>query len=148
MPSFGPESERQLATCSATLQKLFREVVKRWDCKVLEGKRSQAQQVANVAKGVSKTLDSKHVTGELPSEAADVAPFPLKWPVKPKDQTPKELHRWMKEMAAFYYFAGYVQGTADQMGIALRYGGDWNGNRSITDQDFDDLVHFELRGTP
>jgi len=32
--------------------------------------------------------------------------------------------------------------------LALRYGGDWNGNRSITDQDFDDLVHFELRGTP
>lgn len=144
MYAFSHESEAQLATCHPDLQRLFHEVIKHWDCTVLEGKRSFARQRRNVLKGVSKTLDSKHVYPlDAPSDAVDVAPYPLKWPRRPADTSTAELERWMKEYALFYYFAGFVLGTAQQMGIAIRHGGDWDGDRELKDQDFDDLPHFE-----
>ena len=34
--------------------------------------------------------------------------------------------------------------TANGMGIKIRYGGDWNGNFDLKDQNFYDGVHFEL----
>ena len=125
MPKFGAESLRQLETCHPDLQRLFQQVVKHWDCSVVEGKRSEAQQARNVAKGVSKTMASKHVfPADGPSLAADVAPYPVRWPVAPKDDSPAERTRWMKDYARFYYFAGYVLGVAAQMGIPLRHGAD------------------------
>src|SRR5689334_24400264 len=92
MPSFGASSMKQLGTCDERLQALFLDVVQFWDCQVLEGKRSEAQQIINVAHGVSKTLQSKHVYPlGVPSLAVDVAPYPVKW---------NDLHR-------FYVFAGF-----------------------------------------
>lgn len=150
MATFGAASERQLATCHPDLQRLFREVVKDFDCTVLEGKRSIEQQEKNVAKGVSKTMASKHVFPvERPSLAADVAPYPLKWP----DQKLRNLAlagdtaalgEYVKQVALWYTFGGYVMGMADQMGIALRWGADWSQDWVIVDQTFDDLPHFEL----
>ena len=129
MPSFGPASKAQLATCHFELQRLFNEVIKWWDCQVIEGKRSEAQQRINVAKGVSKTMQSKHVYPlAAPSLAVDVAPYPVKW----------------KDTDRFYAFAGFVIGTATQMGMTLRWGGDWSMDRDFTDQAFHDLPHYEL----
>lgn len=129
MPNFGAASLKQLATCDERLQHIFTEVIKAWDCQVLEGKRSAAQQAINVANGASQTVHSKHVepVGE-PSRAADVAPYPIKW----------------NDYNRFYAFAGFVIGTARQMGISLRWGGDWDSDRDFSDQKFNDLVHFEL----
>lgn len=129
MPSFGKASQKQLATAHKDLQKLFNEVVKDWDCTVIEGKRTEAQQRLNLASGASKTLRSKHVfPAEGPSLAVDVAPYPIKW---------NDLNR-------FYAFAGYVVGRARGLGINIRWGGDWDSDRDFTDQTFNDLVHFEL----
>lgn len=138
MNSFSSKSLLALETCDPRLQKLFHRVLIGFDCTVLEGKRSEAQQVENVKKGVSKTMDSKHVfpLGQ-PSRAADVAPYPLKWPDR-KSPT------YVKDVAAFYAFGGYVMGIADGLGIKIRWGGDWDGDEVYVDQVFDDLVHFEL----
>jgi hypothetical protein len=45
------------------------------------------------------------------------------------------------------YFAGFVMGlaTAMNLGDRIRWGGDWDGDHELTDQTFDDLVHFEMR---
>ena len=43
------------------------------------------------------------------------------------------------------YFAGFVKGIALMLGIPIRWGGDWNGNNDLKDNNFDDLPHFELR---
>lgn len=150
MPSYSVKSEEQLDTCAGPLQRLFHEVIRFWDNKILEGKRSLEQQRENVEKGVSKTMHSKHVfPAAEPSLAVDVVPYPLKWPqldlvkqLKGSDQ--KALWREIKDLCRFYYFSGYVLGTADQMGIKIRHGGDWDGDRDIHDQNFDDLPHFEL----
>ena len=138
MPKFSISSLQRLGTCHLRLQKLFNRVVIGWDCTVLEGKRGEEQQKINVAKKVSKTLDSKHVYPlDKPSLAVDVAPYPLKWP-DPKSPT------YAKDLALWYAFGGYVMGVADGMGIKIKWGADWDGDQIINDQDFDDLPHFEL----
>ena len=70
--------------------------------------------------------NSKH--NKLPSKAVDVAPYPIDW----------------NDPDRFYHFAGYVRGIAEGMGIKIRWGGDWNGNFDLKDQNFYDLPHFEL----
>jgi hypothetical protein len=56
---------------------------------------------------------------------------------------------YSKDTARWYYFGGYVLGVSDQLnkqgsiGTRLRWGGDWNTNRKLDDNRFDDLAHFE-----
>lgn len=129
MPTFGVASRSQLATCHPDLQRLFLDVVEAWDCTVIEGKRTEAQQKINVANGVSQTMQSKHVYPiGAPSLAVDVAPYPVKW---------TDLNR-------FYAFAGFVIATARKLKIRVRWGGDWDSDRDLADQHFNDLPHFEL----
>jgi peptidoglycan L-alanyl-D-glutamate endopeptidase CwlK len=129
MAKFSAASLKQLETADERLQTLFKKVIEYWDCQVLEGKRSEAQQKINVAKGVSKTLESKHVYPlDKPSLAVDVAPYPVKW----------------NDTERFYAFSGFVIGMAVATGIKLRWGGDWDSDRDFSDQTFNDLVHFEL----
>ena len=69
---------------------------------------------------------SKH--NRQPSLAADVIPYPVDW----------------EDSKRFYHFAGFVEGIAAAKGIKIRWGGDWDGDRSFADQNFHDLPHFEL----
>jgi hypothetical protein len=128
MPSFSPTSLERLATCDQRLQDLFHEVIKTWDCTVLEGHRDEAAQEQAFKDGKSKLHypDGKH--NATPSMAVDVAPYPIDW----------------NDAQRFIYFAGFVVGVARAMGFQVRWGGDWNGNRDPQDESFRDLPHFEL----
>jgi len=128
MPKFSQQSLDKLSTTHPDLQVLFREVVNLFDCSILEGHRDQETQYKYYTDGKSqlKWPDGKH--NIIPSEAVDVAPCPIDW----------------NDTARFYYFAGYVKGVADQLGIKIRFGGDWNQNTQVKDETFLDLVHFEL----
>ena len=128
MPQFGERSARALETAHPDLQRLFVEVIKHYDCSVLEGHRGQVAQEEAVAKGLSKTHwpDSKH--NKYPSLAVDVAPYPINW----------------KDTERFYHFAGFVKGVAEMLGIKIRCGCDWDGDTDLHDQTFMDLPHFEL----
>jgi peptidoglycan L-alanyl-D-glutamate endopeptidase CwlK len=126
MPSFSNFSLQRLESCDPLLILLFNEIVKHFDCRVLEGHRSRTMQLALYEEGKTKVKFSKH--NYSPSLAVDVAPYPIDW-----NDTPR-----------FYMFGGYVLGTADQMGVAVRWGGDWDGDKETADQNFMDLVHFEL----
>lgn len=128
MPAFSKSSLDRLATCHPKLQALMNEVIKYEDCVILCGHRGQAEQDQAFRDGKSKLKwpQGKHNT--LPSNAVDIAPYPLDW----------------NDHLAFARLAGYVQAIADGMGIAVRWGGDWNGNGKSKDERFLDLVHFEL----
>lgn len=130
MPTFGSKSKQALATAHPQLQALFNRVIQTYDCTVLQGFRTKEAQDAAVRAGASKTPwpQSKH--NRTPSHAVDVAPFPIDW----------------NDLRRFYHFAGFVQGVARQMGISLRWGGDWDGDGDFKDNKFNDLVHFELVG--
>jgi peptidoglycan LD-endopeptidase CwlK len=136
MPKFSLKSEDRLNTCHPLLQELFREVIKTDDCAVIEGHRNRRRQNQLFAEGKSKLQwpDGKHNT--MPSLAVDVAPwFPggkgIPW----------------NEPKNFYFFAGKVKAKARELGISIRWGGDWDGDGDVTNQSFHDLPHFELRST-
>ena len=130
MPRFGKRSKERLKGVDAKLQNVMNEVVKYFDITIIEGLRSQERQNELVAQGKSKTKFGKHVEGK----AVDIAPYPIDW--KARDD--------------FHYLGGFVLGMAASMGIKIRWGGDWNasslfkGQRTTKDNNFDDLVHFEI----
>lgn len=131
MPYYSDSSMEQLETCHPLLQRVFFEVIKHFDCTIIEGARTEEKQRENVEKGVSQTMDSKHIPGEDGwSHAVDAIPYPIDW----------------GDRERMTFFAGQVIGTAIQMGIRIRWGGDWDQDTEVKDNKFDDLVHFELVG--
>lgn len=128
MLKFSLKSKNNLATCHEDLQKIFNEVIKNYDCSILQGWRSNEEQEELFKQNKTKLRAKQSKHNYHPSLAVDVAPYPIDWNNKDR----------------FYHFAGYVKGIADNMGIEIRWGGDWNNNNSFDDQTFDDLPHFEL----
>tara|TARA_R100001594_G_scaffold122846_1_gene159099 strand:- start:1615 stop:2007 length:393 start_codon:yes stop_codon:yes gene_type:complete len=128
MPKFGSKSLEKLSTCDKRLQLVFNEVIKTVDCSVLEGHRGKARQNALYFEGKSKVKYPKGRHNANPSRAVDVVPYPIDW----------------DDRERFHLFAGFVIGTASQLGIKLRWGGDWNINWFVDDNKFDDFPHFEL----
>ena len=129
MPRFSRKSKAKLATCDQKLQKLFNEVIKTWDCTILEGHRSEERQNKLYEEGKTKVRYPKGRHNAKPSLAVDVAPYPIDW----------------NDRERFTFFAGYVLGVASRLGFAIRWGGDWNMNFDLKDNNFDDLPHFEIR---
>ena len=129
MPKFGKTSKRRLKTCEKDLQDLFSEVVKYFDCSVLVGYRGRNEQDNAYESGHSKVKWPNGKHNKKPSFAVDVAPYPFDW----------------EDRERFIYFGGFVKGCAFRMGIPLRWGGDWDNDTQLSDNNFDDLVHFELR---
>lgn len=136
--TFGNQSRKNLYECREPLIRLFEEVVKNYDCSIIEGQRSEVEQEKLFHSGKSKVRwpDSKHnVTGEQPlSRAVDVIPYPT---------VLNGVSIW-EDWNRFYHFIGYVKGVAATMGINIRCGADWDGDHSFRDQSFHDLPHVEL----
>ena len=129
MPRFGRESKERLNTCESNLQKVFNEVIKHVDCSVLEGHREKDRQNKLYEEGKTKVKYPSGRHNRQPSSAVDVTPYPVDW----KDRERQTL------------FAGFVIGVASQMGINLRWGGDWDQDFQVVDNRFDDFPHFELK---
>lgn len=134
MPRFSKDSVSKLSTCHHELQVLFYEVIKHFDCTVIVGFRNEEQQEKAFKEGNTKLHWPNGNHNKLPSMAVDVSPFPIDW----------------GNSRRFYWFAGYVMGIAQKlkdegkMTMSVRYGGDWNQDYEISDNKFNDLVHFEL----
>ena len=129
MPRFGKSSKKRLLTCDDRLQKVFNEVIKHVDCSVLEGHREKDRQNKLYEEGKTKVKYPVGRHNRQPSSAVDVTPYPVDW----EDRERQTL------------FAGFVIGVASQMGINLRWGGDWDQDFQVVDNRFDDFPHFELK---
>lgn len=130
MPKFSPRSRERLFTCHPDLIRLMEAVIKHVDITILCGHRTVEEQAELHSKGMTK-LDgspgkmSKH--NYMPSKAVDFSPWPVDW---------QDRERWI---AAAYY----VKATADQLGIKVRLGADWNGDMRFSESFFD-APHVEL----
>lgn len=128
MYSFGPTSLKKLETCHTDIQKVMHEAIKLIDFTIIWGHRGEVEQNQAYYEGRSKKLFPKSKHNVSPSNAIDIAPWPIPW----------------EDREQFYYLGGIVMGVATTLEIPLRYGGDWNNNGRTSDNTFDDLGHFEL----
>ena len=121
MPHFSKKSKKRLSTCRQELQDIFNEVIKFYDCSILEGHRGQEAQdkYFNEGKSQIKWPHGKH--NKIPSLAIDAVPYPIDW----------------TNIKEFCYLAGLVEGIASQMGYKIRWGGRWKSLR--------DYPHYELK---
>ena len=128
MPTFGKKSLIALGTCDSRLQKVAWGVIRVIDVSVLWGYRGEVYQNKLYRKGLSKLQFPRSKHNKVPSQAFDLAPYPIDW---------NDLHR-------FCYMAGIVLGVASQLGVRIRWGGDWDMDTELKDNKFNDLGHFEL----
>jgi len=138
MPKYSKRSMERLKTCNMKLQMIFLRVVEFFDNTIIYGRRGKILQNKLYREKLSQKQypDSKH--NSPPDEdgnetfdlvnAVDAVPYPVDW----------------RNIPRFIYFAGFVMGVAFTLGIGLRWGGDWNQNTKLQDENFRDYGHFEL----
>lgn len=134
MPQFGKSSLQKLATLDPRLQKVLNKAIQNGpDMTIIYGHRTKEEQDKEFNSGNSKLQwpNSKH--NSSPSLAVDIA----QWDSKLNGIN------W-EDLKSFHVLAGYILGIGAEMGIKLRWGGDWNRNFSYTDQTFHDLPHIEV----
>ena len=86
------------------------------DFTVLEGVRTRERQKELFAKGASKTMNSRHITGH----AVDLAPWPIDW----------------NDLGRFRIMSEAVKMASVELEVPVTWGGDW--------RSFYDGPHFEL----
>ena len=128
MPRYGARSMGRLATAHPDLQEVFNEAIKWMDITILESHRSEEMQDKLYAKGKTPLKFPKSKHNKHPSEAIDAAPYPVDW----------------NDRERFSYMAGIIIGIGKMKGIELRWGGDWDRDGELEDNNFDDLGHIEL----
>lgn len=133
MPVFSRRSKKNLVTCDQRLQRILREAIKHVDFSVLAGHRNQEDQNEAFRTGHSTKRWPYSEHNSRPSLAVDIAPW----------LGPEVRIDW-EDLAAFARLAGYLERIADEQGVRLRWGGDWNQNYRTKDERFVDAGHFEL----
>lgn len=131
--NFSLKSKVKLQSCHLNLQMAVNEALALgiMDISIIEGYRNKARQnrYYDLNKSKVKYPDGKH--NKKPSDAIDAAPCingKISW---------NKLHCCV--------LAGIILTCAAKLGIKIRWGGNWDmDGEPITDQDFQDLVHFEL----
>lgn len=133
MPSFSIESQRNLEGVHPQLVALCELAIGYFDFKVIDGVRTEEEQRANIARGVSWTKNSKHLIQPSGySHAVDLAPTLVGKPIAWRDTD------------MFCVLAGVMFTLAFQQGIPIRWGGDWDGDKSTINERNRDYGHFEL----
>ena len=130
--NFGKTSTANLQTVHPDLEIIVEDALDTgiMDFSIIEGHRPKGQQNRYYILGKSKVKwpDGKH--NKKPSEAVDAAPY-----IKGKVS-------WNKSHCCV--LAGIILACAAKRGTKLRWGGNWDmDSEPITDQDFQDLAHYE-----
>lgn len=134
MRKWGPRSSQVYSELHPILQhyldRVLHEVA---DISLTCGHRGQKEQNEAFENNFSKVRWPHGKHNQLPSIAVDLQPYPY----------PKNNSKLAQGL-------GYIMGRMIQMaaadGITLRWGGDWDKDGDVTDQNFDDLFHIEIIG--
>ena len=132
MPVFSKASLKQFETLHPDLQRLLTEAIKYFDFSIVEGFRNKQDQNKAYTKGLSKVQWPNGKHNKNPSLAVDIAPYPIDW----SDER--------KATERFVLLAGFVLCLASQLGLNVRWGGDWNQDKDTRNEKFRDYPHFEL----
>lgn len=163
MGIYSPHSQRQIATLHPDLRMIHLRVIDWYDHRLEYGWRDADTQnrLFELGRSNLRWPDSRHnhivskvVNGEqkdVPqSLAADTIPWVREYGLRiwPQNDDPPKVY--LDKIKHFVHFAGVMQAVARELrkqGLIehrLRWGGDWDGDLSFTDQKLDDLAHYEL----
>jgi peptidoglycan L-alanyl-D-glutamate endopeptidase CwlK len=136
MYKYSQRSKNNLATASEPLQILFNEVIKKVDVTVIYGHRNKQEQELMVSQGYSKLNfpNSKH--NSWPSQAVDVAPYPIDW---------NDLQRFANTAKIIFETWNELKAEGKVKGF-IRWGGNW---KTVYDESWKqvkwlDMPHWEL----
>jgi len=115
-------------TCVQPLQDIMTEVLQYKDIYIVHGHRNKKIQDKLYNDGYSKLKYPKSKHNKIPSQAVDVIPYPSGY----------------KDLREFWILAGIIKTLAQQYGIELRWGRDWDMDNDYDDQTFDDYAHWEI----
>lgn len=118
--SLSPKSLSMLKGIHPDLVKVIKRAIQITDIEfsIIEGMRTVARQKQLVAKGASKTMNSRHLTGH----AVDIVPMhdgKISW-----------------DWPLYYKIAKVMKKAAKDVGVAIEWGGDW--------KSFKDGPHWQL----
>jgi len=130
MPEFSKKSNEKKLSCHVDLQLILNQAIEIIDFSVIKGFRGEEEQNKAFDGGFSKLKYPKSKHNKKPSMAVDIQPYPY------------PNHKYLSRQCTF--IAGVVMGCAYDLDLKIRWGGDWNGNGRIDDNNFNDLFHFEL----
>lgn len=120
MPRFSQKSLDILNQSHPDLIRLFKEVIKEYDCSVICGYRGEKEQEEAFRNGYSKAHWKQSPHNFSPSLAVDVIPYPKDW----------------NDIKRFKELAGITKIKAVDMGIEIDWGGDW--------ENFRDYPHYQI----
>ena len=135
MYTFSPGSKKNIDQCDNPLQNVIKLALE-WqimDFAVVEGYRSKEAQNRFYSIGKSRVQYPNSPHNKVPSEGVDIVP-------------------WINGRASYkqvhcVHLAGIIIAAGKCLGVSLRWGGNWDmDGEPVTDQDFQDLVHYEKRG--
>ena len=127
MSVFSKASKARLETCAEPLQRLMEAaIIKGMDFSILCGERTEKELTEAFNSGHSKVKfpNSKH--NKVPSEAVDIAPWPIAW---------DDIQRF-KDLALIIQTTWNGMPESERDGYTLEWGGSW--------QRFKDYPHFQI----
>ena len=127
MPRFSQKSKSRLITCCDELRLVMTKAILEIDFSIICGHRSLHRQNELFNQGFSKAPPGHSKHNRSPSDAVDIAPYPVDW----------------QDTDRFIYFAGRIIQIAKDFNVRLRWGGDWNMDTFLKEH-FKDLGHFEV----
>lgn len=139
MYNLGKRSEERLAGVHPTLIRVVRRALSYgvMDFSVNEGLRTKERQAQLFSEGATRTMNSKHIKqADGYGHAVDLYPYPIDMVRVNKGDA--------REIARFGVIAGLMYRAAQEEGVKIIWGADWDGDGEVLDHTFFDAPHFEL----
>lgn len=126
----GRRSKKCLTECHEVFILIFEDLIQYTDFALIEGHRGEEAQELAFRKGLSHLHFPKSEHNKKPSLAIHAAPYPIDW----------------NDRERFTFLAGQIIVTGRKYNAIIRWGGDWDSDGELRNNNFDDLAHYEFIG--
>jgi peptidoglycan L-alanyl-D-glutamate endopeptidase CwlK len=127
---YGEHSLKQMDKLHPVLKILFTAVLSRYDHTAIESHRGEKKQNEYFDAGASMVKFPDGMHNKSPSLALDAAPFIR--------------NTYSTNTTECAVFGARVMIIAKELGIPIRWGGDWDGDDDLKEHKLKDYWHFEL----
>lgn len=128
MFKYSKRSKKNLNECDKYLQLILKKLIKVFNHSVICGYRGMEEQNKAFKSGNSQLKFPHSMHNSMPSLAVDIIPYPEGY----------------KDRDKLYYQAGMFMGIASVYGIKVKWGGDYNKDNDLKNDNFRDLAHFQI----